>query len=88
MIHGPRTGDLTAIGDRVQVTMSANGSGMIEKIEEQKAGYNNPGWTQLLGQFEIYSESGIDCQSENQYERSISKTIFSAERRADKLIKV
>ncbi|MDK1029441.1 MAG: ribosome small subunit-dependent GTPase A [Anaerolineae bacterium] len=34
--RGPRTGDLTAIGDRVQITVLADGSGMIEQIEERK----------------------------------------------------
>ncbi len=34
--RGPRTGDLVAIGDRVRITLQADGSGMIEEIEERK----------------------------------------------------
>jgi ribosome biogenesis GTPase len=34
--RGPRTGDLVAIGDRVRITLSEDGSGMIEEIEERK----------------------------------------------------
>lgn len=34
--RGPRTGDLTAIGDRVRITVLEDGSGMIEEIEERK----------------------------------------------------
>jgi ribosome biogenesis GTPase len=33
--HGPRTGDLAAIGDRVQVTLLPDGSGMVDEIEER-----------------------------------------------------
>jgi ribosome biogenesis GTPase len=32
---GPRTGDIAAVGDRVQVSKQADGSGMIEQIEER-----------------------------------------------------
>ena len=34
--QGPRTGDLTAIGDRVRITVLEDGSGMIDEIEERK----------------------------------------------------
>jgi ribosome biogenesis GTPase len=34
--RGPRTGDLAAIGDRVRITLSEDGSGMIDEIEERK----------------------------------------------------
>jgi len=34
--RGPRTGDLAAIGDRVDIAVLEDGSGMIEEIEERK----------------------------------------------------
>lgn len=34
--RGPRTGDLTAIGDRVRIAVQEDGSGMIEEVEERK----------------------------------------------------
>ncbi|GAB4503203.1 MAG: ribosome small subunit-dependent GTPase A [Anaerolineales bacterium] len=34
--HGPRTGDLAAIGDRVRLTVLADGAGVIEEVEERK----------------------------------------------------
>ena len=34
--RGPRTGDLAAIGDRVLITVQADGIGMIEEIEDRK----------------------------------------------------
>lgn len=34
--QGPRTGDLVAIGDRVTITVQADGSGMIEEIDERE----------------------------------------------------
>ena len=34
--RGPRTGDLVAIGDRVSISVSGDGSGMIEDVDERK----------------------------------------------------
>jgi ribosome biogenesis GTPase / thiamine phosphate phosphatase len=34
--QGPRTGDLAAIGDRVLIALSEDGSGMIDEVEERK----------------------------------------------------
>ena len=34
--RGPRTGDILAVGDRVQISVQPDGSGMIEEIEERE----------------------------------------------------
>jgi ribosome biogenesis GTPase len=34
--RGPRTGDLAAVGDRVQITVLQDGSGMVDEIEERE----------------------------------------------------
>jgi ribosome biogenesis GTPase len=34
--RGPRTGDLAAVGDRVQITVLEDGSGMVDEIEERE----------------------------------------------------
>lgn len=34
--HGPRTGDLAALGDRVRLRVLADGAGVIDEVEERK----------------------------------------------------